>query len=188
MKHILLIISLVTVVLSSSANNAVLPQATATRFCQLVVCDNDERLLSLSAFLHKNPIGANDSLTSEQLFCDYVFHYGGWQTLRIFPYHDGQQTHWYAADSELPQSIPSEHRRYMQEVFVRMQAEIDAEQWDTVDAYIDRLLQYQRQFGPVGSVPRTASLPIAPIATIFFIIFLSIPFWWRKRSRMQTIA
>lgn len=129
MKHILLIISLATVVLSNRAANAVVPQATAARFCQLLVCDTDERIISLQAFLSKNPVGSSDSLTTEQLFFDYVFHYGGWQTLRIFPYHDGQQTHWYAADSELPQSIPSEHRRYMQEVFVRMQAEVDAERW-----------------------------------------------------------
>lgn len=188
MKRLLLILSLATVVLSSSAHQAVLPQATAARFCRLLVCDTDGHLISLHAFLRKNPLEANDSLTAEQLFCEYVFHYGGWQALSIFPYCDGQLANWYAAGSELPESIPSEHRRYMQEVFVRMQAEVDAEHWDVVDAYIDRLLQYQRQFGPVAPAPRTASLPIPLITTAIFILFLSIPFWQRKKHQMQTIA
>ena len=188
MKRLLLILSLATVVLSSSARQAVLPQATAARFCRLLVCDTDDRLLSLQAFLRKNPLEATDSLTTEQLFCDFVFHYDGWQTLRIFPYDDGQHTNWYAAGSELPESIPSEHRRYMQEVLLRMQAEVDAEHWDVVDAYIDRLLQYQHQFGPVAPAPRNASLPIPLITASLFILFLSIPFWKRKKPMMQTIA
>ena len=188
MKRLLLILTLATVVLSSSARQAVLPQATAARFCKLMVCDTDNRLLSLHAFLSKNPLEASDSLTTEQLFCDFVFHYDGWQTLRIFPYTDGQHTDWYAAGSELPESIPSEHRRYMQEVLLRMQAEVDAEHWDVVDAYIDRLLQYQHQFGPVAPAPRTTSLPIPLITTSIFILFLSIPFWKRKKPAMQTIA
>ena len=54
MKRLILILSLATIVLSSSAKNAVLPQATAARFCQLLVCDNDEQLLSLTSFLRKN--------------------------------------------------------------------------------------------------------------------------------------
>ena len=105
MKRLILILSLATIVLSSSAEKAVLPQATAARFCQLLVCDNDEQLLSLTSFLRKNPLEANDSLTTEQLFCDYIFHYGGWQTLRIFPYCDGKQAHWFAATSELPEEM-----------------------------------------------------------------------------------
>ena len=80
MKRLLLILSLATVVLSNRAANAVVPQATAARFCQLLVCDTDERIISLQAFLSKNPVGSSDSLTTEQLFFDYVFHYGGWQT------------------------------------------------------------------------------------------------------------
>ena len=85
MKRLLLILSLATVVLSNRAANAVVPQATAARFCQLLVCDTDERIISLQAFLSKNPVGTCDSLTTEQLFFDYVFHYGGWQTLCISP-------------------------------------------------------------------------------------------------------
>ena len=181
MKRLILILSLATIVLSSSAKNAVLPQATASRFCQLLVCDNDEQLLSLTSFLRKNPLEANDSLTTEQLFCDYIFHYGGWQSLRVFPYYDGKTTSWYASTSELPQSMPSEHQRYMQEVFVRMQSEVDAAQWTLVDEYITRLLQYQRHFGPVAPVTRSASLPVSLIASLIFIVFLSIPFWHRRK-------
>ena len=181
MKRFLLILSLATVVLSNRAANAVVPQATAARFCQLLVCDTDNSIISLQAFLSKNPLEASDSLTVEQLFFDYVFHYGGWQTLRVFPYYDGESTCWYASTSELPQSMPSEHQRYMQEVFVRMQSEVDAAQWTVVDEYITRLLQYQRQFGPVAPVTRSASLPVSLIASLIFIVFLSIPFWRRKK-------
>ena len=175
MKRLILILSLATVVLSSSAEKAVLPQATAARFCQLLVCDNDEQLLSLTSFLRKNPLEANDSLTTEQLFCDYIFHYGGWQTLRIFPYCDGKQAHWFAATSELPEEMPEEHRRYIQEVLLRMQSEIDAERWVTVDAYIERLLQYQHEFGPVATTTHTPSVPIPLILSVLVILFLSIP-------------
>ena len=182
MKRLILILSLATIVLSSSAKNAVLPQATAARFCQLLVCDNDEQLLSLTSFLRKNPLEANDSLTTEQLFCDYIFHYGGWQTLRIFPYRDGHQAHWFAATSTLPEDMPEEHQRYIQEVLVRMQSEVDAERWVTVDAYIDRLLQYQRQFGPVATTTSTVSLPVPFIIGVLFALFLSVFFWQRKTS------
>ena len=181
MKRFLLIIILATVVLSNRAVNTVVPQATAARFCQLLVCDTDNRIISLQAFLSKNPLEASDSLTVEQLFFDYVFHYGGWQSLRVFPYYDGKTTSWYASTSELPQSMPSEHQRYMQEVFVRMQSEVDAAQWTLVDEYITRLLQYQRHFGPVAPVTRSASLPVSLIALLIFIVFLSIPFWHRRK-------
>ena len=124
--------------------------------------------------------------TVEQLFFDYVFHYGGWQTLRVFPYYDGESTCWYASTSELPQRMPSEHQRYMQEVFVRMQSEVDAAQWTVVDEYITRMLQYQRQFGPVAPVTRSASLPVSLIASLIFIVFLSIPFWRRKKMSDAT--
>ena len=183
MKRLLLILLFATVVLSKGAANTVVPQATAARFCQLLVCDTDNRIISLQAFLSKNPLEASDSLTVEQLFFDYVFHYGGWQTLRVFPYNDGKRTYWYATTSELPQSIPSEHRRYMQEVFVRMQSEVDAGQWTVVGEYISRILQYQRQFGPVSSVSRSASLPIPLIASIVLFFFLSIPFLRRKKHQ-----
>ena len=122
MKRLLLILSLATVVLSNRAANAVVPQATAARFCQLLVCDTDERIISLQAFLSKNPVGSSDSLTTEQLFFDYVFHYGGWQTLCV------------------------------------------------------------------ASEPRSASLPISLITALFFVLFLSISFWRRKRPSVQTFA
>lgn len=61
-----------------------MPQATAAHFCQLLVQTQEGRLLSLHAFLRQTS-AATDSLTVEQQFADYVFHYGGWQSLRIFP-------------------------------------------------------------------------------------------------------
>jgi hypothetical protein len=62
-----------------------MPQATAAHFCQLLVQTQEGRLLSLHAFLRQTP-AASDSLSIEQQFADYVFHYGGWQSLRIFPH------------------------------------------------------------------------------------------------------
>ena len=68
-----------------------MPQAIAAHFCQLLVKTQEGRLLSLHAFLRQTAT-ANDSLTIEQQFVDYVFRYGGWQSLRIFPHQQSDGT------------------------------------------------------------------------------------------------
>ena len=97
---------------------------------------------------------------------------GGWRDLRIFPHGD----RWYAATDMLPSSLDHEHQRYIQEVFPRMMKEIEAEHWDVVDQYIDRLLQYQRQFGNTQQASSiTAPLPVMLLLPLLFLLFLLSP-------------
>lgn len=111
--------------------------------------------------------------TAEQVFTGLIFYFDDWMrepfimtadaerqrliydlcsgsTLRIFPHKSGAMASavsWYAPTLRLPESIDAEHRRYIQEVFTRLNAEVKAEHWETVDAYIDSMIKYQCQFG-----------------------------------------
>lgn len=154
-----------------------MPQSTATRFCQLLVQDADGNIKSLNAFANGDA----------PLFAEYVFQHDGWRDLRIFPHGD----RWYAATDMLPTSLDHEHQRYIQEVFPRMLKEIDAERWDVVDQYIDRLQQYQRQFSNTNQVSSiSAPLPIMLLLPLLFLLFLLVPFLQRfligsKRMRFM---
>ena len=82
------------------------PQTLAKHFCRLLVCDNDHRVMPLSAFIRQQTPLSDDSLTIEQLFTTYVFDYQGWQTLRIFPHQAADGTiRWYAPTDPLPKDM-----------------------------------------------------------------------------------
>jgi hypothetical protein len=146
MKRLILLISFATVVLGVRAVS-ILPRATAAHFCQLLVCDNSNRVMSLTCYIRQHQAVLSDSLSAEQSFCTYVFNYDGWQSLRIFPHADNNGTvTWYAAYEMLPNDIDAEHQKYIHDVFPRLIAEVEAENWTQVDAYIDRMLKYQTTF------------------------------------------
>ena len=69
------------------------------------------------------------------------------QTLRIFPHVQGREAVWYAPTDNLPTSIDAEHRKYISEVFDRLNAAVHASNWSLVDAFIDKMIQYQCRFG-----------------------------------------
>jgi hypothetical protein len=143
-----------------------MPQSTATRFCQLLVQDADGNIKSLNAFANGDA----------PLFAEYVFQHDGWRDLRIFPHGD----RWYAATDMLPTSLDHERQRYIQDVFPRMLKEIEAERWDVVDQYIDRLQQYQRQFSNTNQVSSiSAPFPVMLLLPLLFLIFLLVPFLQR---------
>ena len=204
------IIGVATVALVVSAAErklGTLPQATAAHFCQLLVCDNDGRVQSLAAFIRRNaptapptrqPISADapttppteapspsDGPTPAQTFCSYVFDYGGWQSLRIFPHStpDGRIS-WHAAEESLPPTIDAEHRRYIREVFPRILTEIEAGNWPQVDAYITRMLEYQTTFASPTPIKKDdGTLPSAPSPALLvlpFILFLATPLIGRR--------
>ena len=152
-----------------------LPQATAAHFCQLLVCDNMGTVQSLNSYIHRQPSDVSDSLSAAQSFCTYIFNYGGWQSLRIFPHAKTNGTiTWHAADERLPDDIDSEHQKYIHNVFPRLIVEIEAENWSQVDAYIDRMLKYQTTFASVNaSSPNPHPSPI--ILFLPFILFLALP-------------
>ena len=160
MRQVLLI--LFCIVVGSKAWGTPMPKSTARHFSQLLVQDADGQLKSINAFANGDA----------PLFAEYVFQHDGWRDLRIFPHGD----HWYAATDVLPSSLDHEHQRYIQEVFPRMMKEIEAEHWDVVDQYIDRLLQYQRQFGNTEQASSiTAPLPVMLLLPLLFLLFLLSP-------------
>ena len=118
-------------------------------------------------------IQADDSLSVEQIFAGYVLLADGWQTMRLFPHQEKGVVSWYSADDELPSSMGSEHQKYIQEVFPRLVAEVQAGDWETVDAYIDRMIQYQCQFsGNMQSSRPPATIIIGIIIVITFFLAL----------------
>jgi hypothetical protein len=172
-SHFIGLLTLLLFAGSVSLSAVTLHQKQAKHFCQLLVCDNENKVRPLSAYIRQQPLEQNDSLSIEQLFATYVFDYEGWQTLRIFPHQktDGTVV-WYAPTDELPKDMSKEHQKYIREVFPRLITEIEAGNWDTVDAYIDRMIQYQCQFGGNKLLSRPSSVAIIGIFFLFFVISL----------------
>lgn len=184
------ILSAATVALVVSAAEpqslSTLPQATAAHFCQLLVCDNMGTVQSLNSYIHRQPSDVSDSLSAAQSFCTYIFNYGGWQSLRIFPHTktNGIIT-WHAADERLPDDIDSEHQKYIHDVFPRLIAEIEAENWSQVDAYIDRMLKYQTTFASVHTSQASHPTPHSVLLFLPFVLFLIFPFIFKHYDRKQ---
>ena len=155
---------------SLSATPHVIPQQQAAHFCQLFVSD-DSSISTLSRRAHQM-IQADDSLSVEQIFAGYVLLADGWQTMRLFPHQENGAVSWYSATDELPASIGSEHQKCIREVFPRLVAEVQLGNWSTVDAYIDRMIQYQCQFGSKKLPPRPSSSAIIGLFFLFFASFL----------------
>ncbi len=155
---------------TASAAPLVIPQQQAAHFCQLFVSDNST--LSTLSLRAKKIMQPDDSLSAEQIFAGYILLADGWQTMRLFPHQENGVVSWYTATDELPNSMDSEHQKYIREVFPRLIAEVQAGHWSTVDAYIDRMIQYQCQFGGSKLPPRPSSAAIIGIFFLFFISFL----------------
>ena len=158
--------------LFTMAKPLVLPQKQAAHFCQLFVSDGGS-LLPLSVHARR-AIQPDDSLSVEQIFAGYVLLADGWQTMRLFPHQENGVVSWYSATDELPASIGSEHQKYIREVFPRLVDEIQTGDWETVDAYIDRMIQYQCQFGGQKLPARQSSIAIIGI----FLLFLALTNFW----------
>ena len=159
------------------AKPLVLPEKQAAHFCQLFVSD-DSSISTLSRRAHQM-IQADDSLSVEQIFAGYVLLADGWQTMRLFPHQENGAVSWYSATDELPASIDTEHQKYIREVFPRLVAEVQAGDWETVDAYIDRMIQYQCQFGGQELPPRPSSIVIIGIF-LLFISLLFLGYYYKK--------
>ena len=155
---------------SLSAAPLVIPQKQAAHFCQLFVADGTS-VSTLSRHAHK-VIQPDDSLSTEQIFAGYVLLADGWQAMRLFPHQEDGVVSWYSATDELPASIGSEHQKYIREVFPRLIAEVQAGDWEMVDDYIERMIQYQCQFGSQKLPARPSSAAIIRIFLLFFASFL----------------
>ena len=157
---------------SLSASPLVIPQKQAAHFCQLLVSEGPS--VSTLALRAHQMMPPDDSLSVEQIFAGYVLLADGWQTMRLFPYQEDGTISWYSATDELPASIDSEHQKYIREVFPRLVAEVQLEHWSTVDDYIDRMIQYQCQFGGQELPPRPSSATIIGIFLLFFASFFAL--------------
>ena len=167
---------------SLSAAPLVIPQQQAAHFCQLFVAD-DSSVSTLSLRAHRM-IQPDDSLSVEQIFAGYVLLADGWQTMRLFPHQENEVVSWYSATDELPASIDSEHQKYIREVFPRLVAEVQLGHWSTVDAYIDRMIQYQCQFGGSKLPARPSSAAIIGIFLLFFVSFMMQKLVFSKKNRI----
>lgn len=153
------------------AKPLVLPQEVAAHFCQLLISDGGS-LSPISVHAHWT-MQPEDSLSIEQIFAGYVLLADGWQTMRLFPHQEDGAVSWYSATDELPASIDAEHQKYIREVFPRLVDEVQAGHWSMVDAYIDRMIQYQCQFGGQKLPSRPSSAAIIGIFLLFFsLLFL----------------
>lgn len=158
------------------ASPRTLPKAQALHFCRLLFYDGEGNVHLLKTYA-QNLVTVlcgqprYGDYTAEQVFTGLIFYFDDWMrepfimtadaerqqfvyelcsgsTLRIFPHKSGAgAVSWYTPTGRLPESIDAEHRRYIQEVFTRLNAEVKAEHWETVDAYIDSMIKYQCQFG-----------------------------------------
>ena len=168
---------------SLSAAPLVIPQQQAAHFCQLFVAENSS-LSTLSRRAYQMISQPDDSLSVEQILAGYVLLADGWLTMRLFPHQEKGTVSWYSATDELPASIDSEHQKYIHEVFPRLVAEVQAGHWETVDAYIDRMIQYQCQFG--GS-----KLPTQPSSAIIigiFFLFFALAILYKSSMHRSTLV
>ena len=152
------------------ATPLVIPQAQAEHFCQLLISDGGS-LSPLSVHARK-AIQADDSLSVEQIFTGFVLLADGWQTMRIFPHQHGGKVSWYSPADELPSSMSAEHQKYIREVFPRLIAEVQAGHWQAVDEYVDKMLQYQCQFGGSEASAPVSSSFLVVVVLIFVVLIL----------------
>lgn len=175
MRHVvLLFITAISLGCGAASKGSTLPKETAAHFCRLLVNDGEGHVSTLGSYIRRHQTETSDSLTLEQLFTTYVFNYDGWKTLRIFPHCTKGETNWYAATDALPDELGSEHQKYINEVFLRLNAEVKADNWANVDAYIDRMVQYQCRFGSASHTDAPHQMVTATVA-ILFLLFLLVP-------------
>jgi hypothetical protein len=155
---------------SVSASRLIMPRQQAEHFCQLML---DDGTGASPLYYHaRRMMQAEDSLSVEQLFASFILQDDNWQGMRFFPHQEGRGVVWYSAADKLPATINAEHRKYILEVFPRLIAQVEAGDWKTVDAYIEKMVQYQCQFGGSQVKSPVSSAQLTVIAAIFLAILL----------------
>lgn len=155
---------------SVSASRLLMPQKQAAHFCQLLLNDGT-RVSSLTSHA-RQLMQAEDTLTVEQLFASFILQDDNWQGMRFFPHQVEGRVEWYSAIDQLPAAMDAEHQRYIHEVFPRLKAEVEAGRWATVDAYIEKMLQYQCRFGGTQAKSPVQAAHLAYIAVFFLLVVL----------------
>ena len=86
---------------------------------------------------------------------------------------------WYSPTDNLPDSMDQEHKKYMRDVFTRLNGEVQAGRYERANQYLDKMLKYQQTFGQrsIPSPTRTKAEHIynkVPFATILFMVCLTL--------------
>ena len=157
-----------------------IPQAQAKHFCQLFI--SDESGLYPLGYHAQRTLSSKDSLTAEQQFTSFIFYNDNWQTLRLFPHAEADGTvTWYAPAESLPASLGKEHQKYIREVMPRLQQEMEAGHWQTVDDYIDRMITYQCRFSQPP--PQPTSLQPYAVGAVMLLLTVSLAFVARLKRQ-----
>ena len=73
-----------------------------------------------------------------------------------------------------------EHQKYIREVFPRLSNEIQAGNWETVDAYIDKMIEYQCKYGGGEAADTIEPSHLIGIIVLFLIGLAVISFLIRN--------
>ena len=101
--------------------------------------------------------------------------------LKLFPYTDSHGTHWYAPTDSIPDTVESEHKKYITEVFSRLYQDVLDGKESRIEAYFDKMGEYQRMSGGT-SIPSDTCIRAErlynsiPFATILFMVCLTMGF------------
>ncbi len=120
--------------------------------------------------------------------------------LKLLPYQDKGAITWYAPTDNLPEQMDEEHRKYIRDVFTLLNGEIQAGNYQRANAFLDKMLVYQKTFG-ASSLPTDTQVKAERIynkvafATILFMACLTMgilsflllifnkmrpTFWWQR--------
>ena len=98
--------------------------------------------------------------------------------LKLLPYRDEGHITWYSPTDNLPSTMDKEHQKYIREVFTLLNGEVQAGNHARVNAFLDKMLDYQKTFGR-ESLPSSTQLKAEYIynkvafATILFMVCLA---------------
>ncbi len=85
---------------------------------------------------------------------------------------------WYSPADNLPDDMEAERKEYIQNAFNKLYEYVLAEDWNSVDAMLDKMIAYQQKYGGT-SLPTTTQLwaehtyNAVPFATILFMVNLT---------------
>ena len=90
-------------------------------------------------------------------------------------------TVWYSPADNLPDDMEAERKEYIQNAFNKLYEYVLAEDWNSVDAMLDKMIAYQQKYGGT-SLPTSTQLwaehtyNAVPFATILFMVNLTMAF------------
>ena len=153
----------------------------------------------LGPLVNETRLGATDALHKQAQQLDdklmLIMELRQGLLLKLFPYTDNHGTHWYAPTDSIPDTVESEHKKYITEVFSRLYQDVLDGNDHRISQYFDKMGEHQRLSGG-ASIPGNSRLRAErlyngiPFASILFMAcltmgFLSLALFIRKMTRSQ---